>query len=304
MNRNNRCSQEVSGILLLDKPGEISSNAALKRVKSLLDLHKAGHTGNLDPIATGLLPICFGEATKVAGFFLDADKRYRTTVRLGESTATGDREGELIKRRPVYVTKRNIRRVLEKFVGEYDQVPPMYSAVKVKGEPLYKYARQGIEVERKPRRVQVHEISLLRFDSPDVEIELSCSSGYYVRVLAHEIGERLECGARVESLRRLGVGDLHVRDSHSVEGIEKIASLEQRRGLLIPPDQTLTHLPRIDLTSDAAYYLCRGQAVWAGNMPSSGVVRLYEDSIGFLGLGKSLGDGRVAPKRLFHSTNA
>lgn len=304
MKSNNRNSKTVSGILLLDKPSEISSNSALKKAKFLLDARKAGHTGNLDPIATGLLPICFGEATKVAGFFLDADKRYRTTVKLGESTTTGDREGQLIEKRPVNVRKRQIRKVLDSFVGEYDQLPPMYSAVKVKGEPLYKYARQGIEIQRNPRRVKVYEIRLLNFDEPYVEIELACSRGYYVRVLAHEFGEKLDCGAHVESLRRIGVGDLHVSDSQSIEDIEKIQSLEQRRELLIPSDQTLTHLPKVDLSSDAAYYLCRGQAVRASNLPSTGVVRLYEDSVGFLGLGTSLGDGRVAPKRLFHTTSA
>ena len=303
MKSKNRNSKTVSGILLLDKPGEISSNSALKKAKFLLEARKAGHTGNLDPIATGLLPICFGEATKVAGFFLDADKRYRTTVKLGESTTTGDREGQLIEQRPVSVTKRKIKKALDSFVGEYDQLPPMYSAVKVKGEPLYKYARQGIEIQRKPRRVKVYEIQLLNFDVPYVEIELACSRGYYVRVLAHELGEKLDCGAHVESLRRIGVGDLHISDSQSIEDIEQIPSLERRRELLIPSDQTLTHLPKIDLSSDAAYYLCRGQAVRASNLPSTGVVRLYERSVGFLGLGTSLGDGRVAPKRLFHTTS-
>ncbi len=304
MNASNKNMTAVSGILLLDKPSQISSNSALGKVKSLLGVRKAGHTGNLDPIATGLLPICFGEATKAAGFFLDADKRYRTLVRLGESTTTGDCEGELIERRPVAVTKRKIQKALGEFVGEYDQLPPMYSAVKIRGEPLYKYARQGIEIQRKPRRVRVYEIKLLNFDDSSIEIELRCSSGYYVRVLAHQIGERLACGAHVESLRRLGVGSLHVDDSYSIDDIEKVSSVEQRRELLIPCDQTLTHLPKVDLSSDAAYYLCRGQAVRAGNLPSEGVVRLYEDSVGFLGIGTSLGDGRVAPKRLFHPTGA
>ena len=304
MKASDRNSKAVSGILLLDKPSEISSNLALGKVKALLGVRKAGHTGNLDPIATGLLPICFGEATKAAGFFLDADKCYRTLVRLGASTTTGDREGDVIERRPVNTTKRKIRKALNEFVGEYDQLPPMYSAVKIMGEPLYKYARRGIEVQRKTRRVRVYEIKLLNLDDSSIEIELSCSSGYYVRVLAHQLGERLACGAHVESLRRLGVGSLHVDDSYSIEEIERVPSIEQRRELLIPCDQTLTHLPKVDLSSDAAYYLCRGQAVRAGNLPSEGVVRLYEDSVGFLGIGKSLGDGRVAPKRLFHVTSA
>ncbi len=293
-----------SGVLLLDKPAEVSSNGALGRVKALLELRKAGHTGNLDPIATGLLPICFGEATKIAGFFLDADKRYQTRIKLGESTTTGDREGEVLEQRPVKVTARQLRRTLDSFVGEYDQVPPMYSAVKINGEPLYKYARQGIKIERKPRRVRVYELALLNFEAPYVEIELKCSRGYYVRVLAHEIGEQLNCGAHIEELRRLGVGSLHVNDSHTVAEIEQLPTVEQRRNLLIPGDQTLTHLPKVDLSTDAAYYLCRGQAVRANNLPSDGVVRLYERSAGFLGIGTSLGDGRVAPKRLFHASVA
>ncbi|MDE0309549.1 MAG: tRNA pseudouridine(55) synthase TruB [Acidiferrobacterales bacterium] len=304
MNVRHKEPAAVSGILLFDKPSAISSNAALKEVKSLLHVRKAGHTGNLDPIATGLLPICIGEATKAAGFFLDADKCYRTVVKFGESTTTGDREGDVIERRPVMLTKQKILRILDEFVGEYDQLPPMYSAVKINGEPLYKYARQGIEIQRKTRRVRVYRIKLLNLDDSKIEIELTCSSGYYVRVLAHQIGERLGCGAHVESLRRIGVGILHVNDSYSRDEIEQIESVEQRRELLIPCDQTLTHLPKVDLSSDAAYYLCRGQAVRAGNLPPEGVVRLYEDSVGFLGIGTSLGDGRVAPKRLFHHTNA
>ncbi len=291
-----------SGVLLLDKPGDMSSNSALRRVKSLLKLRKAGHTGSLDPIATGLLPICLGEATKVAGFFLDADKRYRTRIRLGESTDTGDREGQIIQRRPVSIKESQLRSVLEKFVGEYDQVPPMYSAVKINGEPLYKLARRGIEVERPARRVTTYAIELLNFCEQDFEIELSCSSGFYVRVLAQEIGEELGCGGHVDSLCRLGVGHLDIRDSYGLEHIEQLKSIEQRRELIIPGDETLTHLPKIDLSFDAAYYLCRGQAVRAGDLPSEGMVRLYESTVGFLGIGRSLGDGRVAPKRLFNAS--
>ena len=302
MNVKQKDSNDVSGILLLDKPAEISSNSALRLAKNLLGVRKAGHTGNLDPIATGLLPICFGEATKVAGFFLDADKRYQTTVRFGASTTTGDREGEVIEQRPVNVKEKQIKKALQRFLGEYDQVPPMYSAVKLRGEPLYRYARKGIEVERKPRRVKVYEIKLIKYENPDAVIELTCSRGYYVRVFAHELGEHLGCGAHVESLRRLGVGSLELSASSSIEDIEQIESVEVRRELLIPCDRTLTHLPKVDLSFDAAFYLCRGQAVRASNLPSEGVVRLYENSVGFLGIGTSLGDGRVAPKRLFQTS--
>ena len=297
-----KINSQVSGVLLLDKPSGMSSNAALHRVKSLLRTRKAGHTGSLDPLATGLLPICLGSATKVAGFFLDADKCYRTRIRLGESTDTGDRDGQVIAERPVSVTERELKRVLKSFVGESDQVPPMYSAVKLNGEPLYKLARQGIEVERSARKVKIYRIELLEFSPPEFEIILNSSRGFYVRVLAEEIGEKLGCGGHVVSLRRLGVGQLSIEDSSTLEQIKQIEHLEERCRLIVPGDETLTHLPKIDLSFDAAYYLCRGQTVRAGNLPPDGLVRLYENTVGFLGIGTSLGDGRVAPKRLFHAS--
>lgn len=295
-------NSQVSGVLLLDKPAGMSSNAALHRVKSLLRIRKAGHTGSLDPLATGLLPICLGSATKVAGFFLDADKCYRTRIRLGESTDTGDRDGQVIAERPVSVTEHQLKRVLKSFVGESDQVPPMYSAVKLNGEPLYKLARRGIEVERSARRVKIYRIELLEFSPPEFEIILNSSRGFYVRVLAEEIGEQLGCGGHVVSLRRLEVGQLSIEDSSTLEQIGQIEHLEERRKLIVPGDETLSHLPKIDLSFDAAYYLCRGQTVRAGNLPPDGLVRLYENTVGFLGIGTSLGDGRVAPKRLFHAS--
>ncbi len=294
----------VSGVLLLDKPSGISSNAALGKAKALLGIRKAGHTGNLDPIATGLLPICLGQATKVAGYFLDADKRYRTCIRLGVSTDTGDREGTILERRPVNVSASAIEQTLAEFVGTLSQVPPMYSALKMNGQPLYKYARKGLEVERKPRQVEVYEIKMLQLTDVHLEIELSCSHGFYVRVLAHDLGERLGCAGHVESLRRLQVGALSIDDSCTLEEIAAIEPVEARQQLLIPGDRTLQHLPLISLSVDAAFHLCRGQAVRAENLPPAGQVRLYEKSAGFLGIGRSLGDGRVAPKRLFNNVPA
>ncbi len=294
----------ASGVLLLDKPGGITSNAALGKTKALLGIRKAGHTGNLDPIATGLLPICLGQATKVAGYFLDADKRYRTGIQFGASTATGDCEGAILERKPVNVSASAVEQTLADFVGMLSQVPPMYSALKMNGQPLYKYARKGLQIERKPRQVEVYGIKMLQLTEAYLEIELSCSHGFYVRVLAHEIGERLGCGGHVKSLRRLQVGALKIEDSCTLEQIEAIEPVAARQRLLIPGDQTLAHLPAISLSADAAFYLCRGQAVRAGNLPPSGQVRLYEKSAGFLGIGRSLGDGRVAPKRLFSSVQA
>ena len=301
MSRRDSKYDDVNGVLLFDKPAGIGSNAALKRVKHLLSARKGGHTGNLDPIATGLLPLCFGQSTKVAGYFLDADKRYRTTIKLGESTDTGDSEGRITDKRSVHVKPRNLRGVLREFVGEQDQVPPMYSAVKVQGRRLYSYARKGVVVERKPRRVTVYSLELLDFGDDRIKIEIECSRGFYVRVLAEDIGERLGCGGHVESLRRLSVGQLSIDSSITLKQLEEIPSPEERRRALIAGDEALEHLPKIELTVDAAYYLCRGQAVRAGNLPSEGVVRLYEKSLGFLGIGTALGDGRVAPKRLFYT---
>lgn len=288
----------------MDKPADISSNMALRQVKKLLGVSKAGHTGNLDPIATGLLPVCIGQSTKVAGFFLDADKQYVTSIKLGQSTTTGDREGEITSEYKVSVSKRKIKKVVNSFVGEFDQTPPLYSAVKIKGKPAYKYARRGINVERKSRRVKVYSIQILGYKDEILEIQLRCSRGFYVRVLAQEIGDLLGCGGHVHELRRTEVGHLNIKDSHTLDEIREMDAVEERQRLLIPGDETLTHLPEIHLSFNAAYYLCRGQAVRAGNLPADGLVRLYENTVGFLGIGTSLGDGRVAPKRLFHTSDA
>jgi tRNA pseudouridine55 synthase len=288
-------------MLLLDKPAGITSNGALQQAKALLEVKKAGHTGSLDPIATGLLPLCFGEATKVSSFFLGADKRYWTRLKLGESTGTGDSEGRVVERRAVNVSEVVLDGVLEGFVGEFDQVPPMYSAVKKNGQPLYKLARQGIEIEREARRVRVYRLEKLALDGEFVDLDLTCSSGFYVRVLAQDIGDALGCGAHVVALRRLAVGDLEVGDAVTLDHIQALDSVAARRALLLPTDRGLAHLPAVELSVDAAFYLCRGQAVRAADVPSPGWVRLYSRDVGFLGLGTVLDDGRVAPKRLFTS---
>lgn len=297
-----RGGRNVNGILLLDKPIGLTSNGALQEVKSLYKARKAGHTGSLDPIATGLLPICFGEATKISSFFLDADKRYTTVFKLGESTDTGDAEGEIISTAPVdEVADESIDEVLATFRGRIQQVPPMYSAIKHRGQPLYKLARQGIEVERKPRVVNVYEASWRRLDTVNIEVELHCSSGFYVRTLAHEMGEKLGCGAHVASLRRIGVGPFSIDNAESLEQIRRAQNMEELDRLLIPADEGLSDLPDVMLSTDAAYYLCRGQPVRTSSAPASGWVRLYAKEAGFLGVGQVLADGRVAPKRLFHT---
>ncbi len=293
--------RNIQGILLLDKPVGLTSNGALQEVKALYKARKAGHTGSLDPIATGLLPICFGEATKISSFFLDADKRYMTVFRFGESTDTGDAEGEVIFTAPVNVSADAIEKALAAFRGRIQQIPPMYSAIKHRGQPLYKLARQGIEIERKPRDVIVYKANWRRLNANSIEVELHCSSGFYVRTLAHEVGERLGCGAHVASLRRVGVGSFSVDNAVSLEQLRHAESVEDLDRLLIPADEGLADLPDVVLSADAAYYLCRGQPVRASGSPPSGWVRLYAKEAGFLGVGQVMADGRVAPKRLFHT---
>ncbi len=295
-----RGGRNIQGILLLDKPVGLTSNGALQEAKAIYKARKAGHTGSLDPIATGLLPICFGEATKISSFFLDADKRYITVFRLGVSTDTGDAEGESVFSAPVDVSDEEVEEALATFRGSIQQVPPMYSAIKHRGQPLYKLARQGIEVERKPRAVNVYQATWRRLTTDSIEVELHCSSGFYVRTLAHELGERLGCGAHVASLRRTGVGPFTVDNAISLEQLRSTDSVAELDRLLIPADEGLSNLPDVMLSTDAAYYLCRGQPVRAASAPSSGWVRLYAKEAGFLGVGQVLADGRVAPKRLFH----
>jgi len=301
MGRRHSNLRRVNGILLLDKPPGMTSNAALQVVKRLYQARKAGHTGSLDPLATGLLPLCFGEATKVSGFLLDADKRYRVVCKLGENTTTGDAEGEVIARRPVEgVTEARLRKALEGFVGEIEQIPPMYSAVKHKGERLYKLARQGVEVEREARKVDIHSLELRDFSLPVFEIDVHCSKGTYVRTLVEDIGEQLGCGAHVTALRRLAVGpfdDSQMVDMAALEATaaEGMAALDK---LLLPMESGLSQWPGVRLSGDAAFYLRQGQPVLVPQAPTEGWVRLYEGESRFLGMGEILDDGRVAPRRL------
>ena len=300
MARRNSASRgdNLSGLLLLDKPQGVTSNEALQEAKRLLNARKAGHTGSLDPIATGLLPLCFGSATKLSGFFLGADKTYWTRIRLGERTATGDSEGDVVEKKPVTVSQDDIEKALLNFQGEFLQTPPMYSAVKMNGTPLYKLARQGIEVERSPRTVVVYTMELKSFDGLDLELELKCSRGFYVRGLAHDLGNLLKCGGHVVALRRLVVADLKIEDAVKLAELTAVPDLAVRQKILTPIDGGLSHLPEVRLSVDAAFYLCRGQAVRAHGLPNEGQVRLYAKEAGFLGIGMVTDDGRVTPRRL------
>ena len=288
----------VDGILLLDKPAGITSNEALQRARKLLGARKAGHTGSLDPIATGLLPLCFGSSTRWSGYFLGSDKSYKATVRLGETTETGDSEGAVTTRRPVNVSESHVRSILQEFVGTRLQIPPMYSAIKVDGQPLYKLARQGKEIAREPREVTVHNLDFQSYDGRDIELTLRCSSGFYVRTLATEIGEKLETGGHVIALRRLGVAGLAVDQALTLDDLAQLPGSVERRACLGSVGEALDHLPAVELSVDAAFYLCRGQSVRASNLPGEGSVRLYSSATGFLGVGVVGPQGTVAPERL------
>jgi len=298
--RHNR-GRNVNGILLLDKPLGMTSNAALQVVKRLFQAGKAGHTGNLDPLATGLLPLCLGEATKISGFLLDSDKRYIGTVKLGVTTRTADGEGDVLETRPVpELDESQVKAVLDRFLGTIQQVPPMHSAVKVNGTPLYKLARQGLEIERKARTVKIYSLTLLRLEGDELDIELRCSKGTYVRTLAEEIGEALGCGAHLSALRRTGSGPFDLSQAISLDELEQTAKqgYEALDSRLLPIEQALTDWPVISLTKNTAYYVQQGQPVQVPRAPTSGLVRLQHEDGHFLGVGHILDDGRVAPKRL------
>ena len=290
----------ISGILLLDKPLGLSSNQALQGVKRLYDARKAGHTGSLDPLANGMLPICFGDATKISAFLLDADKYYWFRVKLGETTATGDTEGDILQTRPVEgITAERIEQVLAGFRGEVEQLPPMYSALKHKGKRLYELAREGVEVEREPRKVMIHGLVLGDLDLPEFELTVHCSKGTYVRTLAEDIGEALGCGAHVTALRRTGVGPYTGHPMYTMDQLQAAADEGQAAldGLLLPIDTALSDWPEVRVNADTAFYLKQGQAVLVPKAPTEGGVRIYQGDE-FIAVGQVQDDGRIAPKRL------
>jgi tRNA pseudouridine55 synthase len=302
-----RPRRPVDGVLLLDKPIGLTSNAALQIVKRLYQAAKAGHTGSLDPLASGLLPICLGEATKLSGFLLNADKRYQFTCRLGRVTATGDAEGEVIAIRPVApLSREQVETALQQFTGVIKQIPPMYSALKRGGQPLYKLARQGIEVEREPRQVTIHELRLLRLEGEELECVMCCSKGTYVRTLAADLGEALGCGAHISALRRTAVEPYDASRMMTLDALceraeQGLAALDE---VLLPLDSAVMQWPAVRVRGDAAFYLRQGQPVLAPHAPTRGWVRLYEGEQSFLGLGEILDDGRVGPRRLLIGNGA
>ena len=302
MSTQRRCMvRNISGIVVLDKANGLSSNAALQEVKRLYEANKAGHAGSLDPLATGVLPVCLGEATKVSQFLLDSDKCYRARIKLGIRTDTGDSEGSIIERNAgISVSRKAIERALTKFKGEIEQVPPMHSAIKMNGVPLYKLARKGIAVEREPRLVTLYQVCLLEFVNSELELEISCSKGTYIRTIADDLGQELGCGAHVIELRRTQAGVFTEKDSISAE---ELALEKENRGLdkidqfLIPMDRAIQDLPEVNLPSITASHVKNGQAVLVRHLPKNGLVRMYEDEQ-FIGIGSIDDDGKVAPKRL------
>jgi tRNA pseudouridine55 synthase len=288
----------VDGALLLDKPLGVSSNFALQKAKRIMGARKAGHGGTLDPLASGLLMVLFGEATKFAGPLLDGDKEYQATLQLGATTATGDAEGEVLERRAINADKVNIQQVLARFRGEIEQVPPMYSALKRGGVPLYKLARRGEEVERKPRRVTIAQLDLGLFNSPLVEIRVRCSKGTYIRTLAQDIGAALGCGAHLAALRRTASGRFRVEDAVGLEALAAMAPAARQQRLL-PLAALLDGLPRAELDAPAATRLRNGQALPMTGL-GEGLCGVYGPGGVVIGLGRS--DG--ASLRAFRLTQA
>lgn len=293
----------VHGVLLLDKPVGLSSNDALIKAKRLLNAEKAGHTGTLDPFATGLLPLCFGEATKFAQDLLDADKTYETVVHLGVTTATGDTEGEILDTREVDVSRLQIEQALSQFTGDIQQIPPMYSALKRDGKPLYEYARAGVTLEREARAVRIHQLTLIDFQSPYLTLRVCCSKGTYIRVLGEDIGAALGCGAHLNALRRVQVGDLTIGGAVTLEGFAELDEAS-RQSALAPVDALLTSFPKIQLSEDLAKRFLHGQRLALGkedvSLPDGeGRVRVYrqlDDAL--LGTGRMQAYGVLAPERL------
>lgn len=290
--------KDIHGILLLDKRLGISSNRALQEVKRLYQANKAGHTGSLDPLATGLLPVCFGAATKISGMLLDDNKRYQVTIQLGIRTNTGDLEGTIIENKPIpELSVQNVNALLKKFTGPQDQIPPMYSALKLEGKKLYELARDGKTVERNARRVTVYELILLELHNDMLELDVYCSKGTYIRSLAEDIGQELGCGATVKALRRTQVGQFSLDGASTIEQLQGMDD-QVLKSRLIAVDTPLQALPAIYLDHQQSVNIRYGQALNLGNA-LIGSVRMYHADE-FLGLGEMRMDGKLAPKKIFN----
>ncbi len=299
--KNKTLFREINGILLLDKPLGLSSNTALQRARHLFKAKKAGHTGSLDPQATGVLPLCFGEATKVSGYLLDADKRYITTLQLGKTSTTGDTEGEILNSVPVTeFSDQTLQSILQQFTGTITQIPPMYSALKHNGTPLYKLARQGIEIKRKQREITIYELNLLERTHDTLTLDVRCSKGTYIRTLAQDIGDALGFGAYITTLRRTQVSPFDCRKTYTLEALQQLLATSDQTLLntLLPIDSALTHYPQIILDDTESTYLKNGIKIEKKNIPDSPLIRLYQQSGEFIGIGRLSSDGLLAAKRM------
>ena len=288
-------SRPLDGVLLFDKPLDMTSNTALQKVRRLFRAEKAGHTGTLDPLATGLLPICFGEATKFSSALLDADKTYRALLRLGQSTTTGDTEGEIIAEHPVEVQQSDIENVLAKFHGEIRQLPPMHSALKHRGKPLYEYVRKGETIERELRSVVIYELVLNGFCGNEMDITARCSKGTYIRTLAEDIGSALGCGAHLIGLRRNAIAHFDLNDAYSLDQLQLMSDAE-RDACLLPLESLMPGMPKLQLDAEQARRLAQGQRLGLDTALPDGKVSLHGPQ-GFIGVGIVLGH-RLAPDRL------
>ncbi|MFP9469085.1 tRNA pseudouridine(55) synthase TruB [Pectobacterium brasiliense] len=308
MSRPRRRGRDIHGVLLLDKPQGVSSNDVLQKVKRIFNANRAGHTGALDPLATGMLPICLGEATKFSQYLLDSDKRYRVIARLGQRTDTSDADGNVIEERAIGFSATELEQALEGFRGTTQQVPSMYSALKYQGRKLYEYARQGLTVPREAREITVYELQFIRWEGDELELEIHCSKGTYIRTIIDDLGEKLGCGAHVIYLRRLQVATYPTERMVTLEQLAALAEQAQTQELplsqsldplLMPMESPVIDFPEVNLTPVVAGYLKLGQAVQAANVPSNGMVRITEgDEHKFIGMGEIDSDGRVAPRRL------
>ena len=299
-----RKRRQITGIFLLDKEKGLTSNKALQQIKHLFEAQKAGHTGSLDPLATGVLPICFGQATKFSRFLLDAEKTYEATIVLGVTTESGDTEARVVQTRPIKNLNRDrIESILKKYLGRTQQIPSMFSALKVNGERLYKLARKGIKVDRDPRDIEVYELNLLSLDGNEARLFIRCSKGTYVRTLVEDIGESLGCGAHVRELRRLRVASLSIKDCFTFESIlafrKKNELLDAK---LLPIDSALSGWPKIFVPENSLTSLRHGKTISVEGFAPLGFVTIYSKSSNlpdeFLGIGESLANGRLSPKKM------
>ncbi|WP_215800402.1 tRNA pseudouridine(55) synthase TruB [Pantoea dispersa] len=308
MSRPRRRGRDVHGVFLLDKHQGASSNDVLQKVKRLFNANKAGHTGALDPLATGMLPICLGEATKFSRYLLDSDKRYRVIARLGQRTDTSDADGNIVETRPVTFSQAELDAALESFRGETLQVPTMFSALKYQGRKLYEYAREGITVPREARPITVFELQFIRWQGDELELEIHVSKGTYIRTIIDDLGEKLGCGAHVIMLRRLQVARYPIARMMTLEQLQALAAQVNAAetpdyapldALLLPMDSPAEDFPAVNLPTPVAAWFKQGMPVQAENAPASGLVRVTEgDEQKFIGMAEIVDDGRVAPRRL------